>query len=215
MAQREIKVIANSQNRNEIYMSDANTVGELKAELLNKGYELNGMDLKEGKTRIDLRDDVSPLPTDFMYRGEQTSDLVVMITPVNTNIKSGAYRDDLYDEVRNFNLQDEFYARFGKNFTNASNAELQAVIDDYHYNNAAMTRSEIKELVKSEVNEQLEGRTEKSEYSLNSIALCVLKVIDWLESVGAAKKENAKKWRAAIRKDYAPYSAEELADMQR
>ena len=37
MAQREIKVIANSQNRNEIYMSDANTVGELKAELLNKG----------------------------------------------------------------------------------------------------------------------------------------------------------------------------------
>lgn len=215
MAQREIKVIANSQNRNEIYMSDANTVGELKAELLNKGYELDGMDLREGKTRIDLRDDLSPLPTDFMYRGEQTSDLVVMITPINTNIKSGAYRDDLYDEVRNFNLQDEFYVRYGKNFTNASNSELQAVIDDYHYDHSAMTRSEIKEFVEKEVTNQIEERTEKSEYSLNSIALCVLKLIDWLEAVVPGIKQIAKKWRASIRKDYAPYSEEELADMQR
>lgn len=213
MAQREIKVIANSQNRNEIYMSDANTVGELKAELANKGYELEGMDLKEGKTRIDLRDDLSPLPTDFMYRGEQTSDLVVMITPVNTNIKSGAYRDDLYDEVRNFNLQDEFYTRYGKNFTNATNAELQAVVDDYHYNNSAMTRSEIKELVRTEVNTQLEGCTEKSEYSLNSLGLCVLKIVDVLEPI--VGKDIAKKWRRAIRKDYEPYSEEELAEMQR
>ena len=213
MAQREIKVIANSQNRNEIYMSDANTVGELKAELANKGYELEGMDLKEGKTRIDLRDDLSPLPTDFMYRGEQTSDLVVMITPVNTNIKSGAYRDDLYDEVRNFNLQSEFYTRYGKNFTNATNAELQEVVDYYHYNNSAMTRSEIKELVKTEVNTQLEGRTEKSEYSLNSLGLCVLKIVDVLEPI--VGKDIAKKWRRAIRKDYEPYSEEELAEMQR
>ena len=63
--QREIQVIANSQNRSEVIMSEAGTLGELKNELREKGYTVDGMDFKEGKSRTELRDDLSVLPSHF------------------------------------------------------------------------------------------------------------------------------------------------------
>jgi hypothetical protein len=215
--QREIKVIANSQNRNEVYMSDAETFGELKAELINKGYVVEDMDFKEGKTRIDLRNELSPLPSNFMYKGVETNDLVIMITPQNTKIKSGMtnYRRNLYATIKEYGLQSRVRTETGKNFTQCSDSVLSSIIADYE----AETFMEEQEntitvdTVKTIVNEELDKREAQSEYSLNSLALCVLKVINFFESVRIVSKTTCDHWRKAIRKDYTPYTQEELDSM--
>ena len=215
--QREIKVIANSQNRNEVYMSDAETFGELKAELINKGYVVEDMDFKEGKTRIDLRNELSPLPSNFMYKGVETNDLVIMITPQNTKIKSGMtnYRRNLYATIKEYGLQSRIMNETGKNFTQCSDSVLGSIIADYEAETFVEEQENVVtvDTVKTIVNEELDKREAQSEYSLNSLALCVLKVINFFESVHIVSKTTCDHWRKAIRKDYTPYTQEELDSM--
>ena len=217
--QREIQVIANSQNKNEVYMSNAETLGELKAELINRGYEVEDMDIKEGKSRTDLRDELTPLPSNFNYKGVETNDLVIMITPRNTKIKSGMYtRQELYAKVKEYNLQSKCVEEFGKNFTQCKTADLAAMVADVESEQQApsnlpsVSREEIREIV----NEELDKR--EGDYSINSIAMCFLKFVNFLESLKIGEYHLVSKavcdnLRKSVRKDYAPYTQEELDEM--
>ena len=217
--QREIQVIANSQNKNEVYMSNAETLGELKAELINRGYEVEDMDIKEGKSRTDLRDELTPLPSNFNYKGVETNDLVIMITPRNTKIKSGMYtRQELYAKVKEYNLQSKCVEEFGKNFTQCKTADLAAMVADVESvqqapsNLPSVSREEIREIV----NEELDKR--EGDYSINSIAMCFLKFVNFLEGLKIGEYHLVSKavcdnLRKAVRKDYAPYTQKELDEM--
>lgn len=217
--QREIQVIANSQNKNEVYMSNAETLGELKAELINKGYEVEDMDIKEGKSRTDLRDELTPLPSNFNYKGVETNDLVIMITPRNTKIKTGMYtRQELYAKVKEYNLQSKCVEEFGKNFTQCKTADLAAMVADVESEQQApanlpsVSREEIREIV----NEELDKR--EGDYSINSIAMCFLKFVNFLEGLKIGEYHLVSKavcdnLRKSVRKDYAPYTQEELDEM--
>lgn len=217
--QREIQVIANSQNKNEVYMSNAETLGELKAELINKGYEVEDMDIKEGKSRTDLRDELTPLPSNFNYKGVETNDLVIMITPRNTKIKSGMYtRQELYAKVKEYNLQSKCVEEFGKNFTQCKTADLAAMVADVESEQQApanlpsVSREEIREIV----NEELDKR--EGDYSISSIAMCFLKFVNFLEGLKIGEYHLVSKavcdnLRKSVRKDYAPYTQEELNEM--
>ena len=219
--QREIQVIANSQNKNEVYMSNAETLGELKAELINKGYYVEDMDIKEGKSRTDLRDEMTPLPSHFMYKGEETNDLVIMITPKNTKIKSGmATRQELYAKIKQLGLQQECVNCYGKNFTQCSTLDLAALVSQHEEAAAAPATAvpgNLKETVREVVKEELDKR--EGEYSVNSIAMCFLKVVNFLEGLTIGEyhiisKSTCDNWRKAIRKDYKPYTEAELAEMK-
>lgn len=222
--QREIQVIANSQNKNEVYMSNAETLGELKAELINKGYEVEDMDIKEGKSRTDLRDELTPLPSNFNYKGVETNDLVIMITPRNTKIKSGMYtRQELYAKVKEYNLQNKCVEEYGKNFTQCKTADLAAMVAEIETNNhsnespvpttlPSVSRDEIREIV----NEELDKR--EGDYSINSIAMCFLKFVNFLEGLKIGEYHLVSKavcdnLRKSVRKDYTPYTQEELDEM--
>ena len=217
--QREIQVIANSQNKNEVYMSNAETLGELKAELINRGYEVEDMDIKEGKSRTDLRDELTPLPSNFNYKGVETNDLVIMITPRNTKIKSGMYtRQELYAKVKEYNLQSKCVEEFGKNFTQCKTADLAAMVADVENEQQApanlpsVSREEIREIV----NEELDKR--EGDYSINSIAMCFLKFVNFLEGLKIGEYHLVSKavcdnLRKSVRKDYTPYTQEELDEM--
>lgn len=217
--QREIQVIANSQNKNEVYMSNAETLGELKAELINRGYEVEDMDIKEGKSRTDLRDELTPLPSNFNYKGVETNDLVIMITPRNTKIKSGMYtRQELYAKVKEYNLQSKCVEEFGKNFTQCKTADLAAMVADVESEQQApanlpsVSREEIREIV----NEELDKR--EGDYSISSIAMCFLKFVNFLEGLKIGEYHLVSKavcdnFRKSVRKDYTPYTQEELDEM--
>jgi bisphosphoglycerate-independent phosphoglycerate mutase (AlkP superfamily) len=103
----------------------------------------------------------------------------------------------------------------GKNFTQCSDSVLSSIIADYE----AETFMEEQEgvitvdTVKTIVNEELDKRDAQSEYSLNSLALCILKVINFFEFTRIVNKAICDHWRKAIRKDYTPYTQEELDNM--
>lgn len=218
---REIKIISNSQNRNETFMSDASTLGELKAELINKGYEVNDMDFKEGKSRITLNDDMSVLPSEFMYKGELTSDLVIMMTPKNTKIKSGMTRGQLYDYIKTNDLQETAYNVYGKNFTNCTNAELEEIVSEYREIERNKEREEceccLQETIREIVNEELDKR-EPKEYDVNSVARCLLGFLNAMHRVtifgnSILPTSIYNKLKVAILKNYEPYTEEEIEEM--
>ena len=224
--QREIQVIANSQNRSEVIMSEAGTLGELKNELREKGYTVDDMDFKEGKSRTELRDDLSVLPSHFMYRGQETSDLVIMISPKNTKITSGACseRAHAYAQIKEKGLQSFFVEKYGRNFTNLSTEILVKELAAHTSGdsqpeapNGANCGSHMDEsTVRKIANEEIDKR--EGEYNLNSLALCILKIINFLEGVrfghlNLVSHETCENWRKAIKKGYSQYTAEELAEM--
>lgn len=209
--QREIKVIANSQNKNEVYMSNAETLGELKAELLNKGYNLEDMDMKEGKSRTNLCDELQVLPCNFLYKGVETNDLVVMITPKNTKIKSGMEtRASLYEQIKRYSLQEVCKTTFGRNYTQCSSQNLSDLIHTF-----------ASQSTNTSIPETLNNNTKKKEdiYTVESLAIGIYKILNLLEGVTIMgvhifPKTICDNIRKAIRKDYTPYTVEELEEMQ-
>lgn len=202
--QREIKVIANSLNKNEVYLSNAETVGELKAELINKGYDLQDMDMKEGKSRTILSEDMQILPTNFLYKGVETNDLVVMITPQNTKIKSGMMtRTELYNKIKAYGLQEACKQQFGKNFTQCSTQILSDLTANYEMQHTIQTST-----------------TENSKYSLDSVVYGINKIINALQNfrIGGIRvfpEILCENLRQSLCKDYQPYTEEELEEMAR
>lgn len=229
--QREIMAIANSQNKNVTYMSNAETFGELKAELISKGFNVEDMDIKEGKSRTDLRDELTPLPSNFNYKGQETSDLLILITPKNTKIKSGMMtRQELYAKIKQYGLQNECVRYFGKNFTQCPSAGLAEIVEIYEASlkdsenptqstqHEPVSSNEMKETIKTIVNEEFDKR--EGEYSFDGLIRVFLKMINFFEGLKIGdyhlvSKTTCDNWRKAIRKDYTPYTQKEIAEMSK
>lgn len=196
---REIQVVANSQNRNEVFMSNAETVGQLKAELTEKGYALTDVDIKEGKSRTVLDNDATVLPTDFMYKGVQTSDLVILITPKNSKIKSGSGLYDIAEALRNAANQVE---------------DFEVPDCDNNDDNTYVTAEEVEDMIA----EHTANCPTSSEYTTDSLAFGILKMINSLERLQVEghpvlSHETCETWRRALKKNYSTVSAEEIDEM--
>lgn len=116
-----------SQKTKEI-QSNATTVAELKRDLRQNGFNVNGKTIQEALTRTEFKDDSSVLPHDVPYKGGITNDLVFRLTKTNKQVKSGMDRQEAYAEVKKLNLGDAIKAKFGKNFTQCSTADLIAFV---------------------------------------------------------------------------------------
>lgn len=112
--------------------SNATNVAELKNDLRNAGFNVEGKTIQEALTRTEFKDDNSLLPHDVPYRGTITNDLVFRLTKTNKNIKSGSVdRNALYNEIRNRGLQDEVKKAFGRNMTQVSSDDLVFFLSRY------------------------------------------------------------------------------------
>lgn len=141
--EREI-LIANTktQKRSKITTS-ATTLGELKADLRAAGIDYNGMTFTEGISKTQLLDDATQLPQNVIYKGQPTNNLVILLTNTKKNIASGIMsRKEVYQAIKDNNLQDAVKEEFGRNFTQVptsdllvflaqdSNAEATETLDD-------------------------------------------------------------------------------------
>lgn len=117
-----------SQKTKEI-KSNATTVAELKRDLRQNGFNVDGKTIQEALTRTEFKDDTSVLPHDVPYKGSTTNDLVFRLTKANKNVRSGMDRKQAYDEVKRLGLGDAIKAKFGKNFTQVSTNDLIAFIN--------------------------------------------------------------------------------------
>lgn len=122
----KVFTVVNSATQSTIsYESQAETLGQLKRELTDKGINLDGMTIFEGLTKTELKSDDSLLPHDVPYRGTVTNNLVFRITKANKNIKSGSMsRAEAYAKIKELNLQGVIASKYGKNFTMCKTADL-------------------------------------------------------------------------------------------
>lgn len=135
MEPRKILIVLNNSSSQKSFMSSATTLGELKADASRAGINYDNMVWYEGRTRTELKDDASVLPTNVPVAAKgttpatTTNDLVFMLTTANKKIKSGAGdRPAVYAQIKQLELQDACKAKYGKNFTQCSTADLEALI---------------------------------------------------------------------------------------
>lgn len=129
MEARTITIISESSNGHKTIQSSAETLGELKRDLTQNGIDYSGKVFREGLSRTELVDDASVLPSNLMWKGQVTNNLVFTLITENKKIKSGAMtRAEAYAAVKKANLQDAVKTKFGKNFTQVGTADLEAFL---------------------------------------------------------------------------------------
>lgn len=142
METRKITVVDSQSQSVKVIMSSAETLGELKQDLLTNGYSLENKAFYEGLTRIELKTDDSILPHDVPRNGTTTNELVIRITTAQKKINSGMTRAEVYQAIKEKNLAETVKNMYGKNFTQCSTADLLAVIANFSSKKAAKPVSE-------------------------------------------------------------------------
>jgi hypothetical protein len=125
---REI-LIANTKTQKRYKVNTAaTTLGELKAALDAEGIEYADMTFTEGISKTQLTSDDSQLPTNVMYKGQPTNNLVMLLTNTTKNIASGVMpRKELYTIIRENSLSDDLKKEFG-NWTIITTEALEEFI---------------------------------------------------------------------------------------
>lgn len=135
-ARKILFILSNSSNQKSI-MSEAETLGALKADMRRAGINYDGMTFYEGRTRTELKDDASVLPVNVPVPAKgttpatTTNDLVFMLTTANKKIKSGALspeRKNTLEEIKAKGLGAAVTAKFGKNATQCKTPDLLAFL---------------------------------------------------------------------------------------
>lgn len=216
--ERTITAILTNSNDKKVFTSNANTLGELKAEMTAQGINYAGMDFMEGLTHTTMMDDASILPSNVQYKGQTTNNLVFMLSTTNKNIRSGAYdRTELYAQIKKMNLQEVVKEKTGKNFTQVSSDILNDIVAQAEKKcEVPTTRPELYEYIKKHNLQE----TFKSYYGKNFtqcstnalIAVCK----ESAKHTCTCKKEKASAPKAAPKKEVkSPYSNSELDEIIR
>ena len=134
MEARKIIIIDSKNQSQKSFMSTATTLGALKSEMSELNINYEGSTFYCGQMRAELVDDAAPIPETVMYKGEAVRDLTFMLTTPNKKIKSGNMnRMEIYQKIRELNLQDACKAKYGKNFTMCSTVNLLDLIDEVEH----------------------------------------------------------------------------------
>lgn len=133
METREVMVANTKTQKRYKITTDATTLGELKASLDANGIDYRDMTFTEGISKTTLNGDESQLPTNVMYKGQPTNNLVILLTNTKKNIASGISgdRQDAYEFIRENNLQEDILERFGRNFTQVRTSDLWDFIETF------------------------------------------------------------------------------------
>lgn len=131
MEARKVIIVNNKTQSQKTIMSNATTLGELKAEAVAAGINITDMTWYEGHMRAELKDDAAPLPATVMWKGTETTDLTFLLTQPEKKVKSGAMsRAEAYAEIKAKNLQKACIDKYGKNFTQCSTNDLFILIEE-------------------------------------------------------------------------------------
>ena len=123
--EREILIANTKTQKRSRVTTSATTLGELKADLRAAGIDYNGMTFTEGISKTQLLDDATQLPQNVMYKGQPTNNLVILLTNTKKNIASGTMsRKEVYQAIKDNNLQEAVKEEFGRNFTQVPTSDL-------------------------------------------------------------------------------------------
>lgn len=147
MEQRKITIANTSDQTKKVVMTNATTLGELKAALDEANINYQGLDFIEALTKTHMRSDDSVLPHDVPWNHTTTNELVFLLTVPNHKIKSGT-RNDVYDMIENCDdselLQAAIYNHFNRAYTMVTTPDLEDFVHDWNnlHNSAADDESQ-------------------------------------------------------------------------
>ena len=129
--ERTIKIANTKTQQRYTIQTSATTLGELQDQMSAQGIDFAGMSFTEGLSKTQLIGRDSLLPTNVMYKGQPTNDLVMLLTNTTKNIASGAIsRKEAFRLVKEMNLQDVIAEGEGKNYTLVKTDILEEYIND-------------------------------------------------------------------------------------
>lgn len=147
METRTILIANNKTQRRYSIETNATTLGELQDQMTAQGIDFSGMTFTEGITKTQLLDRESLLPTNVMFKGSPTNNLVMLLTNPNKRVASGAYptvRKEFGAFIKEHNLGDLIKEEFGNNWTRVSTANLISFFEDLD-SNADASLEEVRE----------------------------------------------------------------------
>ena len=123
--------IANTKTQRRYQINTAaTTLGELQDEMTAQGIDFTGMTFTEGISKTQLLGRESLLPTNVMYKGQPTNNLVMLLTNTTKQISSGAMdRKEAYRLVKEMNLQEAINEGEGVNWTRVKTDVLEEYIN--------------------------------------------------------------------------------------
>ena len=220
--ERTITAILTNSNDKKVFTSNANTLGELKAEMDAQGIDYHNMDFMEGLTHTTMIDDASILPSNVNYKGQTTNNLVFMLSTTNKQIRSGAYtRQECYNYIKENGLKEEAtkYAKslygMGANYTNVTTETLVKFVEKHAKKNAVpMDRKALYEYVKkNNLSEVIKNMTGKNYTNLSTDKLAEVCHAAKITNTGCCQKCVSKVEKKHVAKKIAvksPYSDSEL-----
>lgn len=172
MIEREILLANNRDQSKYRIVTGAETLGELMEDIArnekvykmvgqswvgnDRPIDISGLTFTEGITKTQLLTPDSQLPTNVMFKGQTTNNLVMLLTNPNKQINSGANMDrkTAYALVKQLNLADVIKEAEGENYTRVKTSVLESWINHaQHPDNSGIieeTREELKEMGKEE-----------------------------------------------------------------
>lgn len=127
--ERTIRIANTKTQQRYTIQTNANTLGELQDQMTAQGIDFSGMSFTEGLSKTQLLTRDSMLPTNVMYKGQPTNDLVMLLTNTTKNIASGAIdRKEAYRLIKEMNLQDAITEGEGQNYTRCKTDVLESYI---------------------------------------------------------------------------------------
>lgn len=128
--ERNIKIANTKTQQRYTITTSATTLGELQDQMTAQGIDFTGMSFTEGLSKTQLLTRDTPLPTNVMYKGQPTNDLVMLLTNTTKNIASGAMdRKEAYRMIKEMNLQDTINEGEGVNWTRCKTDVLESWIN--------------------------------------------------------------------------------------
>lgn len=130
---REITVVDQStSSRKTIKDVSPTNFAELKGVLRDNGFNPEGKSVIEAVSGVSFVADDAQLPTNIMWKGNHTNNLVIMITPLKKTA-SGALslvRRALYDVINEHNLGATIKSTTGKHYTNLPTSVLERYVNE-------------------------------------------------------------------------------------
>jgi hypothetical protein len=100
--------------------------------MIAQGIDFTGMTFTEGLSKTQLLGRDSVLPTNVMFKGQPTDDLIMLLTNTTKQIASGAIdRKEAYRLIKEYNLQETIAEGEGQNYTRVKTDTLEDYINDY------------------------------------------------------------------------------------
>lgn len=125
-------LIANTKTQTRYSIeTNATTLGELQDQMSTQGIDFSGMTFTEGISQTQLLSRDSLLPTNVMFKGQPTNNLVMLLTNPNKQIASGTMsRKEAYESIKAGCFQEAVKEKFGRNFTQVPTADLEKFLSD-------------------------------------------------------------------------------------